>query len=363
MTVLNSCTHFTHEPMVLNCSKKGGTSLSLFKLVTATIALALLVVSSVESFSLRSGSVSSTRISSSAHSSPLFFCRRNQRSMSLRHRGNKKNIEFPVFAEGDGISTVDVNIQDLVEENQKLRAKIKTMQEANTALEHIDSPKRIVIETFEGENKMEEKWCDEVELEDGCCPIEPTLSFREALRDRAYWLVGLLVMQSCSSFFLARNEDLLTSYPTIVYFLTMLVGAGGNAGNQASVRVIRGLALGAVNDKTQQQFINREIRMALALSGILSAAGFLRAVFFKTPLPETVAITLALFIIVLISVCLGAVLPLLLKRIGVDPAHSSTTIQVVMDILGVIITVATSTFILESPLGKAAMTKIMSTAT
>ena len=283
--------------------------------------------------------------------------------MSLRQRGNKSR--GAMYAEADGsISTADVNIQDLVDENQRLRAKIKMLQEANTALEQIDSPvsgKKIIIETFEGENKMEDKWCDEVELEDGCCPIEPNVSFREALRDRAYWLVGLLVMQSCSSFFLARNEELLTSYPTIVYFLTMLVGAGGNAGNQASVRVIRGLALGAVNDKTQQQFINRELKMALALSGILSLAGFLRAVFFRTPFPETIAITLALFMIVLSSVCLGAVLPLLLKRIGVDPAHSSTTIQVIMDILGVIITVATSTFILESAIGKAFITKFILT--
>ena len=43
-------------------------------------------------------------------------------------------------------------------------------------------------------------------------------------------------MQSCSGFILARNELLLEAHPVIIYFLTMLVGAGGNAGNQASVR-------------------------------------------------------------------------------------------------------------------------------
>lgn len=68
------------------------------------------------------------------------------------------------------------------------------------------------------------------------CPVEPTVSFGEALRDRAYWLVGLLVMQSFSGIILSRNEALLADHPVIIYFLTMLVGAGGNAGNQASVR-------------------------------------------------------------------------------------------------------------------------------
>ena len=54
--------------------------------------------------------------------------------------------------------------------------------------------------------------------------------------DRAGWLVGLLVLQSMSSFILARNEALLQEHTIIIRFLTMLVGAGGNAGNQASVR-------------------------------------------------------------------------------------------------------------------------------
>ncbi len=71
---------------------------------------------------------------------------------------------------------------------------------------------------------------------DGSCPIEPDISFKDALKDRAYWLVGLLALQSMSGFILARNEELLQTHPVIVYFLTMLVGAGGNAGNQAAVR-------------------------------------------------------------------------------------------------------------------------------
>ena len=61
-------------------------------------------------------------------------------------------------------------------------------------------------------------------------------SFIRIVQDRAGWLVGLLVLQSMSSFILARNEELLEEHMVIIRFLTMLVGAGGNAGNQASVR-------------------------------------------------------------------------------------------------------------------------------
>ena len=93
------------------------------------------------------------------------------------------------------------------------------------------------------------------------------------------------------------------------------------------VVVIRGLALGTLNDKTRGQFLTREFKMAVALSMILSIAGFCRAIFFKTAFPEALAVTAALCIIVFSSVCLGAILPIFLEWFGVDPEHSSTTIQ------------------------------------
>lgn len=204
----------------------------------------------------------------------------------------------------------------------------------------------------------EQEECAPQDYNDGTCPIEPDISFRAALKDRAYWLVGLLTLQSMSGFILARNEELLQTHPVIVYFLTMLVGAGGNAGNQAAVRVIRGIALGTLNDRTQRQFLQRELKMATSLSVILSLAGFIRAVAFGTPFPETFAVTSALAIIVFTSICFGAILPLILRKVDVDPAHSSTTIQVIMDILGVVLTVAVSTTILDSPIGQVIINKL-----
>ena len=89
-------------------------------------------------------------------------------------------------------------------------------------------------------------------------------------------------------------------------------------------------------------FLLSEIAVGLCLSIILGISGWLRAAVFATPFLETVAITASLFMIVMISVVLGATLPLGMKLVGIDPAHSSTTIQVLMDILGVTITVVVS---------------------
>jgi hypothetical protein len=172
-------------------------------------------------------------------------------------------------------------------------------------------------------------------------------------------LTGLLVFQSCSSFILSSNEELIRDHPSIVFFLTMLVGAGGNAGNQAAVRVIRGIAVGALNEHTTSQFIIRELIMAFSLSTLLGAAGLLRAFLSaQTSLPETVAITITLMIIVFISIVTGALLPLLLQQCRLDPAHSSTSIQVIMDISGVLLTCTVSSALLDTPLGRYFLAKL-----
>ena len=71
-------------------------------------------------------------------------------------------------------------------------------------------------------------------------------SILRVLRDRFGVLASLLVLQSLSSLVLQRYEQLLEHHIEITLFLTMVVGAGGNASNQSAVDVIRGLATGAI---------------------------------------------------------------------------------------------------------------------
>mmetsp|Transcript_2893 Transcript_2893/g.3880 ORF Transcript_2893/g.3880 Transcript_2893/m.3880 type:complete len:166 (+) Transcript_2893:878-1375(+) len=157
-----------------------------------------------------------------------------------------------------------------------------------------------------------------------------------------------MILQSLSSFIIKRNEGLLEDHIIIVQYLTMLVGAGGNAGNQASVRVIRGLATGLVTDRNAKDFLWRELSMGFVLAFILAISGCLRAILFAVPIPETLAITTSLLCIVFISISVGALLPIGMNQLGIDPAHSSTSIQVIMDILGVTITVHISKLFLTS---------------
>ena len=132
------------------------------------------------------------------------------------------------------------------------------------------SPEALLIENEQLKQKvlMLE---DTIERTEGLCePLMGGGGWAESLRSRATWLIGLLIAQSASSFILADNENLLATHPTVIFFLTMLVGAGGNAGNQASVRLIRGLATGEVNGSREQtlEIFANEARVALALGGI-----------------------------------------------------------------------------------------------
>lgn len=150
-----------------------------------------------------------------------------------------------------GAATIDnepkKSDQKLRNENEILRRRVKDLEDENFLLRH-EVSSRIVLEQFEGERIRHDStsnvivpnpnnrqsttsianysnnnenydsdlmWCDE--LEDGQCPVEPAISFGEALRDRAYWLVGLLALQSCSGLILARNEALLENHPFSTY--------------------------------------------------------------------------------------------------------------------------------------------------
>ena len=185
---------------------------------------------------------------------------------------------------------------------------------------------------------------------EGLCEVlDDGGGWTSSIPTRASWLLGLLVCQSLSSFVLADNQQLLASHPTVIFFLTMLVGAGGNAGNQAAVRIIRGLATGEVDpsptDRTKGIVTDEFVRAAV-LASIVVVVGFVRVIAFDASLADAAAISASLFIIVATSVVLGTLLPLVLQSAKIDAAHASTTIQVVMDVLGVVITcrIATAVF-------------------
>lgn len=155
---------------------------------------------------------------------------------------------------------------------------------------------------------------------------------------RSPWLVGLLLLQSVSSFILSGYKNVVDKYFIISMFLTMLIGTGGNAGNQSSAIIIRGLATGEMSRRNGLKVLLREFGVSLFMASLLTVVSFFRVYFFKQDLLSAFAVSLALFFIVVTSMLLGTILPLLLERFNFDPAHSAAPfLATLMDILGVTI--------------------------
>lgn len=186
------------------------------------------------------------------------------------------------------------------------------------------------------------------EIKDSIAPLQKT-TIEEAI-SRGRWLVGLLVLQSSSSFILDAYQDLIKDHLVVTFFLTMLVGAGGNAGNQSAIKVIRGLATGTMQatGDSMRKVLQQQAAVALLLGTGLSAAGWMRVYLTNGDALNSTAISMSLFLIVITSVLLGAALPFGLAKAGVDPANAGTTIQVLMDCAGVFITCVCCHYVLDT---------------
>jgi magnesium transporter len=162
-------------------------------------------------------------------------------------------------------------------------------------------------------------------------------SFFRLLFERGYILIALLLAQSFSTTVMKAFQTTL-EYGTLLYFTTMLISTGGNTSSQTSALVIQGLATGQLHRMNIFKFLRREFLMASMLALVLGAVAFFRAYFASENILESLVISGSLSVIVMASVMLGSLIPLLLKRLNIDPAFSAGPfLATLMDILGILI--------------------------
>lgn len=175
----------------------------------------------------------------------------------------------------------------------------------------------------------------------GLVPIEYSYfatSTWQLVWQRGMWLIGLLILQSVSSMILSQYSFMLNQYTIIAVFLTMLIGTGGNAGNQSATLVIRGLTTKEITRRNARKVLLRELTVGVIMASILSIVAFTRVYFSCHNVLSSLAIVTSLFFIVITSMLLGSIIPLILERFDIDPAHSAAPfLSTLMDILGVLI--------------------------
>jgi len=164
-------------------------------------------------------------------------------------------------------------------------------------------------------------------------------SFLDFIRKRGVWLVALFLGEFFTQTALRYYDPVFEAIKGASYYVPLLISAGGNSGSQSSTLVIRGLAVGEIKTADWWRIFLREAAMGLVLGLILGAIGFARVLMYKDQHVDfAFAVGLTLVGIVMTGCTVGSMVPLTLKRIGLDPATSSTPfIASLVDVLGIII--------------------------
>lgn len=161
---------------------------------------------------------------------------------------------------------------------------------------------------------------------------------KELLRRRAGWLIVLLVFDFLTGTVLKTFEHTLSAVVALTFFIPMLLDTGGNAGAQTSITIIRGLATGDVTFKNIWKVVRLELQTAMLMAGIVGAVALGRAFILQRDFVISLVVGVTMFSIVLVAIVTGIALPLVSKKIGLDPASLAGPITTsVVDVVGLII--------------------------
>lgn len=162
---------------------------------------------------------------------------------------------------------------------------------------------------------------------------------------RVPWLLLLMISATFTSMILSEYEGKLfaISQGVLYAFVPMLMGTAGNAGNQTSVTVIRALALGDVTFKDVFRVILKELLVAFLIGLTIAVACFLKLYFIDNLYNEiTIEVAIIVSVVLLITVMMaklvGCLLPLVAKKVKLDPAVvASPFMTTIVDVLSLII--------------------------
>jgi magnesium transporter len=197
---------------------------------------------------------------------------------------------------------------------------------------------------------IQQEATENLQRQAGVAPIEGSYleaGFWKVWRSRVTWLALVFIAQMFSINMMAAFEDDLKQVAALAAFVPLCLSVGGNTGSQAASLVIRALALEEVTVKDWLRVFRRELYMGLALAASLGLLSLFRT-WFLTPnnlydgsdqlLKLTYTVSMAVVAICLWGALLGAMLPVIIRRIGWDPALiSSPAIATVSDVSGIFI--------------------------
>ncbi len=190
---------------------------------------------------------------------------------------------------------------------------------------------------------MVEEATEDAQKMGGVVPLEEgyfSTGFGEFIWKRAVWLVILFGGQLLTATVMEKHEMTMATLAGLVVFIPLIIATGGNSGAQSSTLIIRALALGEMTPSDWTRVLVRELGIGLSIGVVLGGVGFARAwlVGDDASLQLAITVTLSITAVTTLGTTLGSLLPLLIRRLGFDPAVSSTPfIASLVDVFGLVV--------------------------
>ena len=175
---------------------------------------------------------------------------------------------------------------------------------------------------------LQEETTEDISIMAGVNPNEESYfgtTVMEHVKSRIPWLLFLMLSATVTQMIMNSYESALAIMPQLAGFVPMLTGTGGNCGFQSSTLVIRGLAVGEIEFRDLLKVIWKEIRIAVCISIVLAVVNGLRIMLMgqgDALMAFTIGLTMACTVV--IAKVVGCTLPLIAKRVGLDPAIMAT---------------------------------------
>ena len=182
---------------------------------------------------------------------------------------------------------------------------------------------------------------EDAQLQGATLPLDkPYLEISPVVlwKKRELWLLLLFIAEAYTSSVIQHFEEALESAIALAFFIPLLIGTGGNSGTQITSTLVRAMALGEVGMRDLGRILRKEMSTAVLVAITLGTAGCIRAWMMGIGPEITLIVSITLVCVTLWSAVVSSVIPLVIKRLGIDPAVvSAPFIATLIDGTGLII--------------------------
>ena len=188
---------------------------------------------------------------------------------------------------------------------------------------------------------LQDEFTEDAQRFGGSLPLEESYlssSVFTVFRKRVGWLMVLFITQTLTGSVMRFFESELEALVALTFFIPLMIGTGGNAGSQTTSTITRALGVGDVRFSDLGRLLWHELGTGLLLGLVMGVLGYIRAITWGHPVPLALTVGFSLFVLVIWANGIGALLPTLAAKVGIDPAViSGPVMSTLVDATGLLI--------------------------